>query len=57
MGEDVCRSGKKKADALRSMSNPEQFGQPAHMKDYVFTEKDNGAYIRILEFQIKQLIT
>ncbi len=24
------------------MSNPEQFGQPAHMKDYVFTEKDNG---------------
>ena len=24
------------------MSNPEQFGQPSHMKDYVSTEKDNG---------------
>ncbi|HCU7777653.1 TPA: zinc metalloproteinase aureolysin, partial [Staphylococcus aureus] len=41
MGEDVYTPGKE-GDALRSMSNPEQFGQPAHMKDYVFTEKDNG---------------
>ncbi|MGU3218558.1 hypothetical protein ACVXZ0_08275 [Staphylococcus aureus] len=34
------------------MSNPEQFGQPAHMKDYVFTQKIMVVvYIRILEFQ------
>ena len=33
---------RKRGDALRSMSNPEQFGQPSHMKDYVYTEKDNG---------------
>lgn len=41
MGEDVYTPGKE-GDALRSMSNPEQFGQPSHMKDYVYTEKDNG---------------
>lgn len=29
-------------DALRSMSNPEQFGQPSHMDDYVYTNSDNG---------------
>lgn len=41
MGEDVYtpnRSG----DALRSMSNPERFGQPAHMNGYVRTAEDNG---------------
>ena len=54
MGEDVYTPGKE-GDALRSMSNPEQFGQPSHMKDYVYTEKDNGG-VQILAFQIK-LIT
>ena len=56
MGEDVYTPGKE-GDALRSMSNPEQFGQPSHMKDYVYTEKITVVCIRILAFQIKQLIT
>ncbi|MBO1199012.1 peptidase M4 family protein [Staphylococcus simiae] len=41
MGEDVYTPDKK-GDALRSMSDPEQYGQPANMRDYVHTESDNG---------------
>lgn len=29
-------------DALRSMSNPNQYGQPSHMNQYVYTQSDNG---------------
>ena len=29
-------------DALRSMSDPEEYGQPSHMDDYVNTSSDNG---------------
>ncbi|MGD6817012.1 M4 family metallopeptidase [Metabacillus sp. 84] len=41
LGEDVYtpnRSG----DALRSLSNPEAYGQPSHFSDYVYTSSDNG---------------
>jgi len=41
MGEDVYTTGRY-GDALRSISNPEQFGQPSHMDDYVYTNSDNG---------------
>ena len=40
MGEDVYTPGQN-GDAL-SMSNPERFGQPSHMDDYVNTQSDNG---------------
>jgi aureolysin len=36
MGEDVYTPGVG-GDALRSMSNPERFGQPSHMNDFVYT--------------------
>ncbi|WP_100332045.1 M4 family metallopeptidase [Bacillus xiapuensis] len=41
IGEDVYTPGKP-GDALRSMSNPEAYGQPSHFKDYVYTTGDNG---------------
>lgn len=41
MGEDVYTPGVG-GDALRSMSNPERFGQPSHMNDFVYTNSDNG---------------
>lgn len=41
MGEDVYTPNIE-GDALRSMSDPEKYGQPANMKDYVHTESDNG---------------
>ena len=41
MGEDVYTPNKS-GDALRSLSNPSQFGQPEHMNQYVNTTTDNG---------------
>lgn len=41
IGEDVYTPGRS-GDALRSMSNPEQFNQPGHMRDYVNTSSDHG---------------
>ncbi|MFL8939220.1 M4 family metallopeptidase [Rossellomorea oryzaecorticis] len=41
MGEDVYTPGVS-GDALRSLSNPPQYGQPAHMNDYINTSSDNG---------------
>ncbi|WP_377891195.1 M4 family metallopeptidase [Alkalihalobacillus sp. R86527] len=41
MGEDVYTPGQA-GDALRSMSNPEAYGQPSHMDDYYYTSSDNG---------------
>jgi bacillolysin len=41
LGEDVYTPGVS-GDALRSLSNPEAYGQPAHMNDYVYTSEDNG---------------
>ncbi|TLS38358.1 M4 family metallopeptidase [Pseudalkalibacillus caeni] len=41
MGEDVYTPGVG-GDALRSLSNPEAYGQPSHMNDYVNTSSDNG---------------
>ncbi|MGT2378057.1 M4 family metallopeptidase [Staphylococcus aureus] len=41
MGEDVYTPGKEET-LYAACQTREQFGQPAHMKDYVFTEKDNG---------------
>lgn len=41
MGEDVYTPGTP-GDALRSMSNPEAYGQPSHMDDYYYTSEDNG---------------
>lgn len=41
MGEDAYTPGKS-GDALRSMQNPEQYGQPGHMKSYKNTSQDNG---------------
>ncbi|HHU6749949.1 TPA: M4 family metallopeptidase [Staphylococcus pseudintermedius] len=41
IGEDVYTPGRP-GDALRSMSNPEQYNQPAHMRNYVNTSNDNG---------------
>ena len=40
MGEDVYTD--RDGDALRSMSDPEEYGQPSHMDDYVNTSSDNG---------------
>ncbi|RXK18461.1 M4 family metallopeptidase [Macrococcus sp. DPC7161] len=41
MGEDVYTPGVY-GDALRSMSDPTKYDQPAHMRDYVYTSSDNG---------------
>ncbi|MDM5152738.1 M4 family metallopeptidase [Bacillus sp. DX1.1] len=45
LGEDVYTPGVK-GDALRSLSNPEKYGQPTHMNDYQYLppteEGDNG---------------
>ncbi|HET7628533.1 MAG TPA: M4 family metallopeptidase [Bacillales bacterium] len=41
MGEDVYTPGRS-GDAIRSMSNPSEFGQPETMSDYVNTSRDNG---------------
>ncbi|MCX7569647.1 M4 family metallopeptidase [Tumebacillus sp. DT12] len=41
IGEDVYTPGTA-GDALRSMSNPALYGQPAHMNQYVNTSSDNG---------------
>ena len=41
MGEDVY-SPQTPGDALRSLSDPSRFGQPAHMNSYVNTSSDNG---------------
>jgi len=41
MGEDVY-TPHTPGDALRSLSNPPQFGQPDHMNNYVNTSSDNG---------------
>ncbi|ARU60625.1 bacillolysin [Tumebacillus avium] len=41
IGEDVYTPGVS-GDALRSMSNPAAYGQPAHMNSYVNTSSDNG---------------
>ncbi|MEJ7541516.1 M4 family metallopeptidase [Staphylococcus intermedius] len=41
IGEDVYTPGRP-GDALRSMSNPEDFNQPGHMDDYVNTTSDHG---------------
>lgn len=41
VGEDVYTPGQG-GDALRSMSNPEAYGQPGHMSGYVNTTSDNG---------------
>jgi bacillolysin len=41
LGEDVYTPGTS-GDALRSISNPEQYNQPAHMDDYYYTSSDNG---------------
>jgi bacillolysin len=41
IGEDVYTPATA-GDALRSMSNPAAYGQPAHMSAYVNTSSDNG---------------
>ncbi|ASN07481.1 M4 family metallopeptidase [Virgibacillus necropolis] len=41
LGEDVYTPGRS-GDALRSLSNPPAYGQPGHMRDYVYTNSDNG---------------
>ncbi|WP_027410551.1 M4 family metallopeptidase [Anoxybacteroides tepidamans] len=41
IGEDVYTPGVS-GDALRSLSNPPAYGQPAHMNNYVYTTDDNG---------------
>jgi bacillolysin len=41
VGEDVYTPGVS-GDALRSMSNPEAYGQPSTMSGYVNTTSDNG---------------
>lgn len=41
LGEDIYTPGVS-GDALRSLSNPTQYGQPAHMSNYVNTTSDNG---------------
>jgi len=41
IGEDVYTPGTA-GDALRSMSNPTAYNQPAHMSAYVNTSSDNG---------------
>ena len=37
------------------MSNPERFGQPSHMDDYVNTQSDNGGVHTNSGILIKQL--
>lgn len=39
--EDIYTPGVD-GDALRSMSDPEAYGDPAHMEDYVIVSEDNG---------------
>ncbi|WP_241156704.1 M4 family metallopeptidase [Bacillus sp. FJAT-42376] len=41
MGEDVYTPGRS-GDALRSLSNPEAYGQPSNFANYVYTSSDNG---------------
>jgi len=41
IGEDVYTPNKAN-DALRSMSDPNLYGDPAHMSQYVYTSSDNG---------------
>lgn len=41
MGEDVY-TPHTPGDALRSLSNPPAYGQPANMSNYVYTTSDNG---------------
>ncbi|WP_064092949.1 M4 family metallopeptidase [Rossellomorea aquimaris] len=41
LGEDIYTPGVS-GDALRSLSDPTRFGQPAHMNNYVNTSSDNG---------------
>ncbi|ARU59742.1 hypothetical protein CBW65_00785 [Tumebacillus avium] len=41
VGEDIYTPGIAN-DALRSMSNPSQYGDPSHMDQYVNTSSDNG---------------
>lgn len=41
IGEDVYTPGTS-GDALRSLSDPTLYGQPAHMSNYVYTDNDNG---------------
>lgn len=41
VGEDVYTPGRS-GDALRSLANPPKYGQPDHMRDYVYTSADNG---------------
>jgi len=41
IGEDVYTPNKN-GDALRSMSNPNDYGDPSHMNQYVNTSSDNG---------------
>ncbi|MGB8956025.1 MAG: M4 family metallopeptidase [Tumebacillaceae bacterium] len=41
VGEDIYTPGTA-GDALRSMSNPAAYGDPAHMDQYVNTSSDNG---------------
>ncbi|MHB8858346.1 MAG: M4 family metallopeptidase [Thermoleophilia bacterium] len=41
MGEDVY-TPHAPGDALRSLSNPQAYGQPANMSGYVYTSSDNG---------------
>jgi Zn-dependent metalloprotease len=41
VGEDIYTPGTA-GDALRSMSNPGAYGDPAHMSQYVNTSSDNG---------------
>ncbi len=41
IGEDVYTPGRS-GDALRSMSDPTRYGQPAHMNNYNNTTADNG---------------
>lgn len=40
-GEDVW-TPKVSGDALRSLQDPTKYGDPAHMKDYLYTTSDNG---------------
>ena len=56
MGEDVYTPGVG-GDALRSMSNPERFGQPSHMNDFVYTNSDNGGVHTNSGIRTKQLTT
>lgn len=41
IGDDVYTPGTS-GDALRSISNPTEYGQPDHMNDYLNTSGDNG---------------